>query len=73
MENKKLKVTVEHGRENDFIDYCEINGIYYEQYPDPITWAFSVEMHESLAEELLGTLDYIKKIEPMPMIGISDY
>lgn len=73
MENAILKVTVDYGRECDFIVYCESWGIYYKQYPKPITWAFRVELYEYLVEELLGKLDFIKNIEPMPMVGLSDY
>ena len=72
MENKIIKVTVNYGRENDFIVYCQTQGIYYKQYPKPITWAFRVEIYESLIEELLGQLDFIKKIELMPMVGLSN-
>lgn len=70
MENMTLKITVEHGKENDFIVHCQTNGIMYKQYPKPITWAFRVEIYKSLINEMLGNLNYIK-IEPMPIVGFN--
>ena len=69
-DNAVLKITVDRGRENDFIIYCNVNGIYCKQFPKPISWSFRVEIYEYLIEELLGVLDYIK-IEPMPTAIIN--
>lgn len=74
MSDTTLKVTVKHGKEDDFIKFCAVHGIYYKQYPSPITWAFRVEPseHEANPKYKLSLLSYVKAIELMPVASLDN-
>ena len=72
---EKLKATIDYGKEKEFIEFCNDNSITYKQYPNPIKWAFRVEIEENSNTENIKNqirgFRYLRTLEPMPLVTLS--